>query len=101
MKNWPTSFGHESRGGNYDQSPTISLGLTLWEGDYEGKRDHWLHWVDAEGKLIPTRKEPSERDAIARNDPSSFCNKNGNARNEWRRCCDNLAKIQTRFDRQS
>ncbi|MGH9751900.1 MAG: Uma2 family endonuclease [Blastocatellia bacterium] len=39
------------------QFPTLGLGVTLWEGEYEGKHDLWLRWVDAEGKLIPTGKE--------------------------------------------
>ncbi len=42
--------------------PTLGLGLTLWEGAYEGKHDRWLRWVDAEGKLIPTGKELAEQE---------------------------------------
>jgi hypothetical protein len=26
--------------------PDIGLGLTLWEGEYEGAHDTWLRWCD-------------------------------------------------------
>lgn len=42
---------------NSAQFPSLGLGLTLWEGQYEGKPDRWLRWTDADGKLIPTGKE--------------------------------------------
>ncbi len=40
--------------------PALGLGLTFWEGEYEGKHDRWLRWVDELGKLIPTGKERAE-----------------------------------------
>jgi Uma2 family endonuclease len=42
--------------------PALGLGLTLWEGEYEGKRDRWLRWVDAAGNLIPTGKERGDQE---------------------------------------
>ncbi|MBI1765755.1 MAG: Uma2 family endonuclease [Acidobacteria bacterium] len=42
--------------------PALGLGLTLWEGAYEGKRDRWLRWVDAVGNLIPTGQERGDRE---------------------------------------
>ncbi|MGH9802014.1 MAG: Uma2 family endonuclease [Blastocatellia bacterium] len=42
--------------------PALGLGLTFWEGEYEGKRDRWLRWVGADGKLIPTGKERAEQE---------------------------------------
>jgi Uma2 family endonuclease len=42
--------------------PALGLGLTLWEGEYEGKRDRWLRWVDAAGQLIPTGKERGDQE---------------------------------------
>lgn len=42
------------------ETPTleaVGLGLTLWEGEYEGKTDLWLRWCDANGNLIPTGAE--------------------------------------------
>lgn len=42
--------------------PLIGLGLTLWEGVFEGKQETWLRWTDAEGVLIPTGKELAEQE---------------------------------------
>lgn len=33
------------------------LGLTLWQGTYEGREDIWLRWQDTEGNLILTGAE--------------------------------------------
>ena len=41
--------------------PDLKLGLTLWEGTFEGKRDTWLRWTDEHGELIPTGKERAEQ----------------------------------------
>ncbi|MCI0525569.1 MAG: Uma2 family endonuclease [Acidobacteria bacterium] len=46
------------------QFAALGLGLILWEGEYEGKHDRWLRWVDAEGKLIPTGKELAEQERL-------------------------------------
>ncbi len=40
----------------------LNLGLTLWEGEFEGKVDTWLRWTDGQGKLIPTGKERAEQE---------------------------------------
>lgn len=37
--------------------PEINLGLTLWEGEYEGANDTWLRWTNENGGLILTGKE--------------------------------------------
>jgi len=37
--------------------PDLGLGLVLWEGEYRNRREEWLRWVDAEGKLIANAKE--------------------------------------------
>jgi len=44
------------------QFPTLKLGLTLWEGVFEGKHDTWLRWTDEHGGLIPTGKELAEQE---------------------------------------
>lgn len=44
------------------QFPALGLGLTFWEGEYEGKRDRWLRWTDAHGQLILTGKERAEQE---------------------------------------
>jgi len=37
----------------------LGLGLTLWDGEYEGVRLTWLRWQDRQGVLIPTGAEAS------------------------------------------
>ncbi|MFN0086704.1 MAG: Uma2 family endonuclease [Blastocatellia bacterium] len=37
--------------------PALGLGLSLWEGDFEGHCDTWLRWTDAHGQLILTGRE--------------------------------------------
>jgi len=36
---------------------TLGLGVTLWEGEYEGVKTTWLRWRDAEGNLLLTGEE--------------------------------------------
>jgi Uma2 family endonuclease len=38
----------------------VGLGLTLWEGIFEGKQDTWLRWCDLDGKIISTGSELAE-----------------------------------------
>jgi Uma2 family endonuclease len=38
----------------------VGLGLTLWEGSYEGTRGRWLRWCDRQGRPIPTGRERAE-----------------------------------------
>ena len=40
----------------------VGLGLTLWQGKFEGKEDVWLRWCDREGKTIPTGAESAEQE---------------------------------------
>ncbi len=35
----------------------LGLGITLWEGEFEGMRDIWLRWTDREGELLLTGRE--------------------------------------------
>jgi Uma2 family endonuclease len=42
--------------------PDLALGLTLWEGEFEGRTDRWLRWTDARGTVIPTGKERAEKE---------------------------------------
>ena len=44
------------------QLDCLKLGLTLWEGEFEGKVDTWLRWTDEHGVLIPTGKERAEQE---------------------------------------
>jgi Uma2 family endonuclease len=36
---------------------TVGLGLTLWDGEFEGQRDSWLRWCTPDGQVIPTGAE--------------------------------------------
>lgn len=38
----------------------LNLGLTLWEGEYEGHPATYLRWTDSEGNLLPTDEEAIE-----------------------------------------
>jgi Uma2 family endonuclease len=40
----------------------VGLGVTLWEGTFEGKTDHWLRWCDREGRPILTGAERAEQE---------------------------------------
>jgi hypothetical protein len=42
------------------------LGLCLWDGVYEGKRDVWLRWCNAGGEMIPTGAERAEQERLAK-----------------------------------
>ncbi len=35
----------------------IGLGLTLWQGSFEGVNTEWLRWCDREGRVLPTGEE--------------------------------------------
>jgi hypothetical protein len=37
--------------------PLVNLGVTLWEGNYEGMQARWLRWCGRDGQLIPTGEE--------------------------------------------
>ncbi len=44
-----------------DWLPDIELGLTLWQGTFEGSSAEWLRWRDRSGQVIPTGAERAER----------------------------------------
>lgn len=35
----------------------VGLGVTLWEGEFEGRQDTWLRWCDREGHILLTGDE--------------------------------------------
>lgn len=52
----------ELRGRHYTELDTpwmeqVGLGLTLWQGTFEGREDTWLRWQDASGEILPTGDE--------------------------------------------
>ena len=57
---------YELHVGEYRPKPAqrlekVGLGLTIWEGIFEGKREQWLRWCDLSGELILTGNERAER----------------------------------------
>jgi hypothetical protein len=42
----------------------VGLGLTVWEGTFEGQTGCWLRWCDAKGNLIPTGRERAEQERL-------------------------------------
>ncbi len=40
----------------------VGLGLTLWDGVFEGKRDRWLRWCTQSGSILPTGFERAEQE---------------------------------------
>lgn len=44
----------------YYQLKRIGLGVTLWDGEFEGSRDRWLRWCDSGGSLVQTGLERAE-----------------------------------------
>src|SRR5262249_17537884 len=40
----------------------LGLGLTLWEGTFEGHPATWLRWCDQDGRVIPTGAERAEEE---------------------------------------
>lgn len=43
--------------------PRVGLGVTLWEGEYEGHPSAWwLRWCDERGEVIPTGAERAEQE---------------------------------------
>jgi Uma2 family endonuclease len=53
-------FDYERQGDA--QFPLLKLGLTLWDGTYEGKQAQWLRWTDERGTVIPTGKERADQE---------------------------------------
>ncbi len=41
---------------------TVGLGLTFWEGEFEGEHARWLRWCDQDGVVIPTGRERAEQE---------------------------------------
>ncbi len=40
----------------------VNLGLTLWDGVFEGLHERWLRWCDGDGILIPSGEERADRE---------------------------------------
>jgi Uma2 family endonuclease len=42
---------------------STGLGLVEWDGKFETVEEHWIRWVDENGKLIPTGEERASTEA--------------------------------------
>lgn len=40
----------------------VGIGLILWDGVYENKKDRWLRWCDSDGNLVLTGRERAEQE---------------------------------------
>jgi Uma2 family endonuclease len=40
----------------------VGLGLTLWQGEFEGREDNWLRWCYQDGNVLPTGDERAEQE---------------------------------------
>ncbi|MDX2241318.1 MAG: Uma2 family endonuclease [Leptolyngbyaceae cyanobacterium bins.302] len=57
----------ERRGTHYQEMADFwfeaaGIGLTLWDGEFEGKSDQWLRWCTQAGQIIPTGFERAEQE---------------------------------------
>jgi len=61
---------YELRGRHYVETGTwledVGLGLTLWQGEFEGRQDTWLRWCDRDGNLLLTGDELAEQERLAK-----------------------------------
>ncbi|MHC5597858.1 MAG: Uma2 family endonuclease [Nostoc sp.] len=53
---------YELRGTRYFETSEnsleqVGLGVTLWEGEFEGRQDHWLRWCYQDGNILSTGDE--------------------------------------------
>ena len=61
----PRFQAYELRGHQYAPADrawfdAVGLGLTEWEGTFEGRRDRWLRWCRADGTVVPTGAERAD-----------------------------------------
>lgn len=57
---------YEYRGRRYFETKEtwleqVGLGLTLWEGEFEGRQDVWLRWCYQDDNVLPTGDERAEQ----------------------------------------
>jgi Uma2 family endonuclease len=57
LRVYEIGFGKRYRLREDYQMPDLGLGLIPWEGVFEGHKDTWLRWCDAQGRLLLTGEE--------------------------------------------
>jgi Uma2 family endonuclease len=60
---------YEIRGRRYSQTTETwleqaGLGLTLWQGKFEGRQDVWLRWCYQDGNVLPTGDERAAKERL-------------------------------------
>ena len=40
----------------------VNLGLTLWDGEFEGRSDNWLRWCDRDKNILLTGDERADQE---------------------------------------
>ncbi|MEH2235424.1 Uma2 family endonuclease [Nostoc sp.] len=58
---------YELRGTRYFETSEnwleqVGLGVTSWEGEFEGRQDHWLRWCYQDGNVLLTGDERAEQE---------------------------------------
>jgi hypothetical protein len=70
---------YELAGGGYRLRPDLlmpdlGLGLTLWEGTFEGLRGEWLRWTDINGEQLLTAQELADQETERANQEAERAN---------------------------
>ncbi len=74
----------------------LGLGLTEWEGTFEGIAGRWLRWHTPDGQLVPTGAETAENErARAENERARAENERARAENERARAENERARADT------
>jgi Uma2 family endonuclease len=63
LRVYERGFGRRYRRRDDYNLPDVGLGLTLWEGVYEGEQGPWIRWLDSQGNLILTGAERAQFEA--------------------------------------
>jgi Uma2 family endonuclease len=71
--------------------PVVGLGLTLWQGKYEGIEAVWLRWCDQNGEVVPTGQERAERERQAKEEAVRVAEQERQAKEEAVRLTELLA----------
>lgn len=57
LRVWGLTFGQYVEMAHPFWLPTVGLGLTIWEGEFEAVSGTWLRWCDRDQQVLPTGAE--------------------------------------------
>ena len=63
----------------------INLGVTFWEGEFEGRTDTWLRWCDQNGTVIATGDERAESEKLEKEEAQKLAESEKVAKEEAQR----------------